>query len=147
MWRSIEKGPYVRPMIIDPANTMAQIIEPVSKMTEINKKQYIFYVKVMNYLLQAIPNVSTIQWMRVKLLRKYENELKVEFEPNVQASKAKKAAKNHDPLVLIDNSNASSSQSHASSYYSHSPQAYYVTLPSSVVDYEEDYQGELQGDS
>ncbi|GJU03771.1 retrovirus-related pol polyprotein from transposon TNT 1-94 [Tanacetum coccineum] len=31
--------------------------------------------------------------------------------------------------------------------YSHSPQPYYVTHPSSVVDYEEDYQGELQGDS
>ncbi|GJZ28567.1 hypothetical protein Tco_0573214 [Tanacetum coccineum] len=29
----------------------------------------------------------------------------------------------------------------------HSPQSYYVTHPSSVVDYEEDYQGELQGDS
>ncbi|GJT43632.1 hypothetical protein Tco_0952347 [Tanacetum coccineum] len=37
--------------------------------------------------------------------------------------------------------------SHASPSYSHSPQPYYVTHPSSVVDYEEDYQGELQGDS
>ncbi|GJW20889.1 hypothetical protein Tco_0031511 [Tanacetum coccineum] len=35
----------------------------------------------------------------------------------------------------------------SSSSYSHSPQPYYVTHPSSVVDYEEDYQGELQWDS
>ncbi|GJU00672.1 hypothetical protein Tco_1111010 [Tanacetum coccineum] len=37
--------------------------------------------------------------------------------------------------------------SHASPSYSNSPQPYYVTHPSSVVDYEEDYQGELHRDS
>ncbi|GKD86817.1 hypothetical protein Tco_1357971, partial [Tanacetum coccineum] len=37
----------------------------------------------------------------------------VQFEAYVQASKAKRAAKNHDPLALIANSNVSSSQSHA----------------------------------
>ncbi|GKF15352.1 hypothetical protein Tco_0056814, partial [Tanacetum coccineum] len=31
--------------------------------------------------------------------------------------------------------------------FSHSPQPYYVTHPSSVVDYEEDCQGDLQGDA
>ncbi|GJY24948.1 retrovirus-related pol polyprotein from transposon TNT 1-94 [Tanacetum coccineum] len=71
----------------------------------------------------------------------------VEFEPYVQASKAKRAARNHDPLSLIAHSNDSSSQSHANPSYSHSSQPYYVTHPSSVVDYEEDYQGKLQGDS
>ncbi|GKE29209.1 hypothetical protein Tco_1444593, partial [Tanacetum coccineum] len=69
----------------------------------------------------------------------------VQFKPHVLASKAKKAAKNHDPLALLVHSNASSSQSHANSSYS--PQPYYVTHPSSVVDYEDEYQGELQGDS
>ncbi|GKD34137.1 hypothetical protein Tco_1249646 [Tanacetum coccineum] len=62
--------------------------------------------------------------------------LNLQFEPHVQASKAKKAAKNHDPLALISHSNASLLQSHASPSYSHSPQQYYVTHPSSVVDYE-----------
>ncbi|GKA70211.1 hypothetical protein Tco_0776275 [Tanacetum coccineum] len=65
-----------------------------------------------------------------------------QFEPHIQASKAKRAAKNHDPLALI----AHSSQSHAIPSYSHSPQPYYVTHPSSVVDSEEDYQRELLGD-
>ncbi|GJT46536.1 hypothetical protein Tco_0955251 [Tanacetum coccineum] len=69
----------------------------------------------------------------------------VQFEPHVLASRAKKAAKNHDPLALIAHSNASSSHSHANSSYS--PQPYYVTHPPSVVDYDDEYQGELQGDS
>ncbi|GJS35156.1 hypothetical protein Tco_0533538 [Tanacetum coccineum] len=38
MWHSIEKRPYVRPMIPDPDNTTQQIVEPLSKMTKINKK-------------------------------------------------------------------------------------------------------------
>ncbi|GJX60928.1 integrase, catalytic region, zinc finger, CCHC-type containing protein [Tanacetum coccineum] len=68
----------------------------------------------------------------------------LQFEPHVQASKAKRTAKNHDQLELIAHSNAYSSQSHASHSYSDSPQQYYVTHPSSVVDYEEDYQRENQ---
>nr|GEV38022.1 hypothetical protein [Tanacetum cinerariifolium] len=72
-------------------------------------------------------------------------DLLVQFEPHVLASREKKAAKNHDPLALIAHSNASSSQSHANSSYL--PQQYYVTHPSSVVDYYDEYQGELQGDS
>ncbi|GJX40151.1 retrovirus-related pol polyprotein from transposon TNT 1-94 [Tanacetum coccineum] len=102
MWNSIQNRPYVRPMIPNPENTKKQILEPLSKMTE------------------------------------------VQFEPHVLVSKAKKAAKNHDPLVLLAHSNASSSQSHANSSYS--PQPYYVTHPLLVVDYEDEYQGELQGD-
>nr|GEZ06674.1 hypothetical protein [Tanacetum cinerariifolium] len=69
----------------------------------------------------------------------------VQFEPHVLASKEKKAAKNHDPLALIAHYNASTSQSHKNSSYS--PKPYYVTHPSSVVDYEDEYQGKLQGDS
>ncbi|GKC38750.1 hypothetical protein Tco_1051134 [Tanacetum coccineum] len=172
MWRSIEKGPYVRPMIPDPDGTTKQIIEPLSKMTEINKKQYIADVRVMNYFLQAIPNdiynsvnaskegeslefvyerLTTLVYIMdrnnvrpipVSINTKFLNCLQPEWSKYVTM----RAARNHDPLALIAHSNASSSQSHASPY-SHSPQPYYVTHPSSVVDYEEDYQGELQGDS
>ncbi|GJX71506.1 putative ribonuclease H-like domain-containing protein [Tanacetum coccineum] len=55
----------------------------------------------------------------------------VQFEPHVLASKARKVAKNHEPLALIAKSIASSSNS------SYSPQPYYVAHPSSVVDYED----------
>ncbi|GJU26613.1 putative ribonuclease H-like domain-containing protein [Tanacetum coccineum] len=201
--------------IPDPDCTTKQIIEPLSKMTKINKKQYIADVRVMNYLLQAIPNdiynsvdaCKTAQemWERIKRLMygsditnhvrhsrlmdefdkftanegesleyvyerlttlwsKYVTMVRhnqtgdtvsfdqlydslVQFKPHVQASKGKRAVRNHEPLALIVHLNASSSQSHASPSYSHSPQPYYVTHPSSVIDYKEDYQGELQGDS
>ncbi|GJZ85165.1 hypothetical protein Tco_0650504 [Tanacetum coccineum] len=71
----------------------------------------------------------------------------LQFEPHVQASKAKRATKNHGPLALISPSNSYLSQSHASPSYCHSPQPYYVTHPSLVVDFEEDYQRDLQGDA
>ncbi|GKC16134.1 hypothetical protein Tco_1012916 [Tanacetum coccineum] len=70
-----------------------------------------------------------------------------QFEPHVKASKANKAARNHDPLALVANSHAHSLHSHASPSYSRSPQPYYVTHPSSMIDYEDDYQGEIQGDA
>ncbi|GJS69935.1 reverse transcriptase domain-containing protein [Tanacetum coccineum] len=58
--------------------------------------------------------------------------------------KAKRTAKTHDPLALVANTHTSSS----SSRY---PAAYYVTHPSSVVDYDDNYQGDEicddQGDS
>ncbi|GKA01495.1 hypothetical protein Tco_0674160 [Tanacetum coccineum] len=185
------------------------ILEQLSKMTEGNKKQYIADVKIMNYLLQVIPNDiynlvdacknSKEMWERIKRLMfgsdvtshvrhsrlmdefdkfaakegeslefVYERLttlvnimdrnnvcpipvsintrfLNLQFKPHVLASKAKKAAKNHDQLALLVHSNASLLQSHANSSYS--PQSYYVTHPSSVVDYEDEYQGELQGNS
>ncbi|GJW81514.1 hypothetical protein Tco_0145489 [Tanacetum coccineum] len=67
--------------------------------------------------------------------------------PSILEKGTKKSARNHDPLALVAHLNVHSSQSHASPSFSHSPQLYYVTRPSSVIDYEEDYQGELQGDS
>ncbi|GKC08523.1 hypothetical protein Tco_1000133 [Tanacetum coccineum] len=196
MWNSIQNGPYQRPMVVDPLHPTVPMLEPLSKMTEGNKKQYIADVRVMNYLLQAIPNDiynsvdackdAKEMWERIKrLMHRSEitthlrhsrlmdefdkfaakegesldsvherlttlvnimdrNNL-VQFEPHVLASRAKKAAKNHDPLALIAHSNASSSHSYTNSSYS--SQSYYVINPPSVVDYDVEYQGELQGDS
>ncbi|GKD09690.1 hypothetical protein Tco_1189375 [Tanacetum coccineum] len=56
MCNSIQNGMYKRPMIPNLDNDQQTILEPLSKMTEGNNKQYIADVKVMNYLLQAIPN-------------------------------------------------------------------------------------------
>ncbi|GKE55448.1 retrovirus-related pol polyprotein from transposon TNT 1-94 [Tanacetum coccineum] len=211
MWNSIQNGPYQRPMVVDPTNLTVPILEPLSKMTEGNKKQYIADVRVMNYLLQAIRNdiynsVDACKnakelWERIKRLMhgseitthvrhsrlmdvfdkftakvwesldsvhkrlttlvnimdrnnvrlipvaintKFLNCLQpewskyvtmvrhnqtgsaisynvlydslVQFEPHVLASRAKKAAKNHDPLALIAHTNASSSHSHNAGY-------------------------------
>ncbi|GJS62381.1 retrovirus-related pol polyprotein from transposon TNT 1-94 [Tanacetum coccineum] len=160
-------------MVVDPINPIVLILEPLSKITEGNKKQYIIDVKVMNYLLQVIPNDiynsvdacknAKEMWVRIKrlmhgskitthvrhsrlmdefdkfLAKEGESFRLLQFEPHVLASRAKKATKNHDPLALIAHSNASSSHSHANSSYSTQP--YYVTHPSSVVDYDDEYQG------
>ncbi|GKC27416.1 hypothetical protein Tco_1034710, partial [Tanacetum coccineum] len=56
MWYSITKGAYVRPMIVDPDDLRNEIPKPISKMTKANRKRYTADVRVMNYLLQAIPN-------------------------------------------------------------------------------------------
>ncbi|GJT49156.1 hypothetical protein Tco_0975313 [Tanacetum coccineum] len=203
MWNSIQNGPYQRPVVVDPIHPTVPMLEPLSKMTEGNKKQYITDVRVINYLLQAIPNDiynsvdaskegesldsvherlttlvnimdrNNVRPIPVAINTKFLNCLQpewskyvtmvhhnqtgpavsydvlydqlVKFEPHVLASRAKKAAKNHEPLALIAHSNDSSSHSHANSSYS--PQPYYVTHPLSVVDYDDEYQGELQGDS
>ncbi|GJT84059.1 hypothetical protein Tco_1058401 [Tanacetum coccineum] len=57
-----------------------------------------------------------------------------QYESIVNASRAKRAAKTHDPLALVVNTYASSSSSR-------SAHAYYVTRPPSVI-YYDDYQGE-----
>ncbi|GJU66113.1 hypothetical protein Tco_1252372 [Tanacetum coccineum] len=195
----LEKGNYVawasrflRKMIPDLDNTAENIPKPINKMTNINKSQYFADIKVMNYLLQGIPNDiynsvdackdAKSMWERIKrmmhgseitkqerhsrLMNELDKFIAVEgesltsmyerlttlinvmdqnnlydhlsqFEPHVNASKVKKAARN---------SHVHSSRSHASLSYSHSSQPYYVTHPSSVLDYEEDYQGDAQED-
>ncbi|GJY54949.1 hypothetical protein Tco_0446613 [Tanacetum coccineum] len=218
MRHSIDEGPYKRKEIPDPNNESKTIPEPISKMSTQNKNQYFVDIKVMNYILQGIPNDiynsvdafpdAQTMWARIRrfmhgesLTSVYErfatlinvmdqngvhpqeisintklpNSLQPEwskyvtmtrqkyvlkdalydqlydhlsqFEPHVNASKANKAARNHDPLALVANSNVHLSYSHASPSYSHSPQPYYVTYHSSVIDYEDDYQREIQGDA
>ncbi|GJX21328.1 hypothetical protein Tco_0224005 [Tanacetum coccineum] len=201
MWRLIEKEPYLRPMIPDPDNTGQQIIEPLSKMIEINKKHYIaeqmweqikrlmygsditnqgrhsrlmdefdkFVAKEGESLESVYERLTTlvnimdrngVHPIRVSIntmflnclqpeWRKYVTMIRhnqtvttisydqlydslLQFKPHDQTSKAKRATRNHDPLALIAHSNAYSSQSHASPSYSHSPQPYYVTHPSSI---------------
>ncbi|GJU01154.1 hypothetical protein Tco_1111492 [Tanacetum coccineum] len=56
-----------------------------------------------------------------------------QFEKLVNASRAKKLGKSNDPLALVAHTGSSSRTS--------SP--YYVTHPSSVVDYDDDYQGDI----
>ncbi|GKD94123.1 hypothetical protein Tco_1373960 [Tanacetum coccineum] len=55
-----------------------------------------------------------------------------EFEKLVNASRSKKLEKSHDPLALVAHTSSSS----------RTTTPYYVTHPSSVVDYDDDYQGD-----
>ncbi|GJS65433.1 hypothetical protein Tco_1350203 [Tanacetum coccineum] len=94
MWNSIQNGPYVRLMIPNPDDTKKQILEPLSKMTTVNKSQYIADVKVMNYLLQAKPNdiynsVDACKnakeiWERIKRLMFGSDVTTVDYEDEYQ---------------------------------------------------------------
>nr|GEV05785.1 hypothetical protein [Tanacetum cinerariifolium] len=102
-----------------------------------NKAQYFADIKVINCILQGIPDD----------IYNY-----VDAYPDAQQMWASyerlmQAARNYDPLALLANSHAPSSNSHASSSYCHSPQPYYVTRSSSVIDNDDDYQKEIQGDA
>ncbi|GJS79403.1 hypothetical protein Tco_0729284 [Tanacetum coccineum] len=58
-----------------------------------------------------------------------------QYEAPANASRAKRVAKTHDHLALVANTFASSS-------FSRSPPAYYVTHPASVISYNDDYREE-----
>ncbi|GJZ29240.1 integrase, catalytic region, zinc finger, CCHC-type containing protein [Tanacetum coccineum] len=59
-----------------------------------------------------------------------------QFEKLVNTSRAKKLEKSHDPLALVAHTGSSSRNT----------SSYYVTHPSSVVDYDEENQAVVQGD-
>ncbi|GKC41920.1 retrovirus-related pol polyprotein from transposon TNT 1-94 [Tanacetum coccineum] len=149
MRHSIEVGPYERKKIQNPDkphDLMAKKIKPLSKMTESNKQRYFLDIKVTT--LVNVMERNNIRPLSISINTKFLHSLQPDqYEPHVIASKANKAVRNHDPLALVAHLNIYSSHSHASPSYSHSSQPYYVTHPSSVIDYEEDYQGEIQRDA
>ncbi|GJT62689.1 RNA-directed DNA polymerase, eukaryota [Tanacetum coccineum] len=164
MWNSFQNGPYVRPMISDQdgavninakeGESLESVYERLTMLVNIMDHNNVRPIPVSNNT--KFLNCLQLEWSKYVTMVRHNQagetvsydmlyDSLVQFEPRVLASKAKKAAKNHDPLALIAHSHASSSQSYANSSYL--PQPYYVTHPSSVVDYEDEYQGELQGDS
>ncbi|GJX77101.1 retrovirus-related pol polyprotein from transposon TNT 1-94 [Tanacetum coccineum] len=130
MWRSIEKGPYVRTMIADPDDLRKHIIEPLSKMTE----QLWERIKRLMY-----GSDVTNQVRHSRLMDEFNKFIAKEGES------LESVYERLTTLVNIMDHNDVHPIPVPS--YSHSPQPYYVTHPSSVVDYEEDYQGEFQRDS
>ncbi|GJX26650.1 retrovirus-related pol polyprotein from transposon TNT 1-94 [Tanacetum coccineum] len=155
MWNSIQNGPYQRPIVVDPTNPTVPILEPLPKMNEGNKKQYITDVRVMNYLLQAIPNDiynsvdayrNNVRLISVAINTKFLNCLQPEWSKYVTMVRHNQTG----PAVSYDVFSYCSFKcffitlSYKLFLFS---QSYYVTHPPSVVDYDNEYQGELQGDS
>nr|GEW42670.1 hypothetical protein [Tanacetum cinerariifolium] len=108
-------------------------------------KHYEAEIEIMNLILISIPNdiynsvdactAAKAMWQRVeqRLIEDSYDDLfdyLQQFEKLVNASRAKKLEKSHDPLALVAHTGSSSRTS--------SP--YYVTHPSFVVDYNDDYQ-------
>ncbi|GJZ13868.1 retrovirus-related pol polyprotein from transposon TNT 1-94 [Tanacetum coccineum] len=61
---------------------------------------------------------------------RFKKSVDYQFEKVVNASRAKKLEKSHDPLALVAHTGSSSKNT----------SSYYVTHPTSVVDYEDEYQ-------
>ncbi|GJS34520.1 hypothetical protein Tco_0532902 [Tanacetum coccineum] len=135
MRHSIDKGPYKRKEIPDPNDYTKTILEPLGKMSQQNKNQYYADIKVMNYILQGIPNDI---YNSVDACKDAQSHLDSGSKGYIVQSKEN--SKNQDPLALVANS-------HASPSYSRSPERYYVTHPSSVIDNDDGYQKEIQGDA
>ncbi|GJR76244.1 integrase, catalytic region, zinc finger, CCHC-type containing protein [Tanacetum coccineum] len=114
-------------------------------------------ISIPNYIYNSVDACTTAKamWQRVERLMRGTVQNKVDrenivimmltedsyddlfdylqqFEKPVNASRAKKLEKSHDPLVLVAHTGSSSRTS--------SP--YYVTHPSFMVDYDDDYQGD-----
>nr|GEV84327.1 hypothetical protein [Tanacetum cinerariifolium] len=99
-------------------------------------------IKLMNLILLSIPNdiynsvdactLAKDMWKRVKRLMKGSIQNKVDRETRFtnEFDQAKKLEKSHDPLALV--AHTGSSFRNTSSYY--------VTHPTSVVDYDDEYQ-------
>ncbi|GJY91522.1 gag-pol polyprotein, partial [Tanacetum coccineum] len=125
------------------------------------EEMYLILISIPNDIYNSVDACQTAKemWLRVKRLMqgtelseidtetRFNNEFGqftfeaeeslTSYEKLVIASRAKKAAKTHDPLALV---------AHTSSSSSRSPPPYNVTHPPSVVDYDDDYQGETFGD-
>nr|GEU78120.1 hypothetical protein [Tanacetum cinerariifolium] len=104
MWHLIEKGPYVSPMIPDPDDTKQQIIKLLSKMTEINKKRYIGDLRVMIYLLQAIPNDIYNLVDACKTAQEMWEHIKRETMLLAMKDEAKSNLKDEENNFMLDNS-------------------------------------------
>ncbi|GJW46337.1 hypothetical protein Tco_0077983 [Tanacetum coccineum] len=167
--KAIDEGPYEFKDYI-PLNSQTPTIQTEEVLTGDDLKHYEAETEAMNLILISIPNeiynsvdaciiakamrsTFTIntkflnclqpEWLKyvtqVRLAKRltedtYDNlfDYLQQFEKLVNASRAKKLEKSHDPLALVAHTGSSSRTT--------SP--YYVTHPSSVVDYDDDYQGD-----
>ncbi|GJZ25571.1 hypothetical protein Tco_0569824 [Tanacetum coccineum] len=90
--------------------------------------------KFPNYLQPEIKYVTNVRLAKNLTKDPYDDlfDYLRQYEKIVIASRAKKLEKTHDPLALVTHTSSSS----------RSPHSYYVTHHPSVIDYDDEYQGE-----
>ncbi|GJR06829.1 hypothetical protein Tco_0529813 [Tanacetum coccineum] len=148
-----DEGPYeFKDYVLLNSQTPTRQTEEV--LTGDDLKHYEVKIEAMNLILISIPNeiynsvdactTAKAMWERVERLMQGTVQNKVnretrfnnEFDQFVaeprEALVAKKLEKSHDPLALVAHTGSSS----------RTTLPYYVTHPSSVVDYDDDYQGD-----
>ncbi|GJS14809.1 hypothetical protein Tco_0409281 [Tanacetum coccineum] len=102
------------------------VVEPGEALVSIYNR----FAQLMNDLERNNMNFPTVT-INTKFLNSLQPEwLKYQFEKLVNASRTKKLEKSHDPLALVAQTGSSSRQT----------SSYYVTHPTSVVDYDDEYQ-------
>ncbi|GJY11528.1 integrase, catalytic region, zinc finger, CCHC-type containing protein [Tanacetum coccineum] len=122
------------------AQAMWQRVEHLMRGTVQNKvdRETRFYNEFDQFV--AEPGEALVSVYNLRLAKRltddtYDNlfDYLQQFEKLVNSSRAKKLEKSHDPLALVVHTGSSSRTT--------SP--YYVTHPSSVIDYDDDYQGDV----
>ncbi|GJV59857.1 hypothetical protein Tco_1465957 [Tanacetum coccineum] len=136
---SIENGPYQMKEIEDQGNSNGNPrVPPFKRIQEEayhmgnDKKQFEADIDAMNAVLLGILNDiynSVDVWQTARAIWQ---QLK-QNEKNANTSRAKRAARTHDPFTLVVNHSAAPSPYHTSS-------PYYVTYPSSVVNFDAETQ-------
>ncbi|GKD84537.1 hypothetical protein Tco_1355691 [Tanacetum coccineum] len=149
--KAIDDGPYEF-RVFSPSETEAPRMQKQEDLRGDDLKRYEAEIEAMNLILISIPNdiynyvdactIAKLMWQRVERLIRgtvqnqdfYDDlfDYLQQFEKLVIASRVKKLEKSHDHLALVAHTGSSSKTS--------SP--YYVTHPSLVVDYDDDYQGD-----
>nr|GEX37496.1 hypothetical protein [Tanacetum cinerariifolium] len=69
MQNSIDNGQYIRKEIVDPNDDTKKILEPIKDISIDDRYKYYADIKVMNYILQGIPNDNINLLMLVEMLK------------------------------------------------------------------------------
>ncbi|GKC78726.1 hypothetical protein Tco_1129500 [Tanacetum coccineum] len=158
--KALDEGPYEFKNFIPEGSTIPRL-QTAEDLEGDDLLLHDAEMEVMNMILLSIPNEicnyvdactsAKDMWKRVERLMRgtiqnkvdretrFTNEFdqfvakpgeSLQFEKLVNASRAKKLEKSHDPLALVANTGSSSRQT----------SSYYVTHPTPVVDYDDEYQ-------
>ncbi|GKB34241.1 retrovirus-related pol polyprotein from transposon TNT 1-94, partial [Tanacetum coccineum] len=154
LYDSVINGPfkYGTVEVLGTLTTPASIRDRTyAELTDVEKIREAFDIRATNIVLQGLPQdiynlvnlvrntkfVSIIsefssvrEVYRVSDYLLSENSVIRQFEKLVNVSRAKKLEKSHDPLALVAHTGSSSRNT----------SSYYVTHPTSVVDYDDEYQ-------
>ncbi|GJU90729.1 retrovirus-related pol polyprotein from transposon TNT 1-94 [Tanacetum coccineum] len=146
--KEIDEGPYVFKNFT-PEGSQTPTLQTKDDLTGDYLKHYeamsLILISIPNDICNSVDTCTTAQaiWQRVERLMRGTVQNKVDRETHFnyefdqfivepgEALIAKKLEKSHDPLALVAHTGSSS----------RIPSPFYVTHPSSVADYDDDYQG------
>ncbi|GKA93582.1 retrovirus-related pol polyprotein from transposon TNT 1-94, partial [Tanacetum coccineum] len=144
--KALDEGPYEFKNFFPEGSTIPRL-QTVEDLEGDDLLLHDAEMEVMNMILLSIPNEiynsvdactsakdmrSTFRLYKQLTVDSFDDlfDYLQQFEKLVNASRAKKLEKSHDPLALVANTGSSSRQT----------SSYYVTHPTSVVDYDDEYQ-------